>query len=89
MTLITGGAGVALAIEDTDDGTIVVTDIYGVSTEVSAYEKVWICHVSPGNLRENLNEVGPTAVQGHLDHGDRLFACVIEADPTPAAVPTG
>ena len=49
--------------------------------------RILICHMPPGNTANaNTIEVGASAVQAHLDHGDTVGACV-DSTPLPTATP--
>jgi len=51
------------------------------SAYASPHEKVTICHIPPGNP-DNMHtiEVGESAVDAHLAHGDMLSRCAGEDD---------
>jgi hypothetical protein len=95
IAAVTGGVNTATGQEGCDvtpsvtfeeDGSMTATDRCGTTITVAPGEKVSVCHVSPGNLKERVNVIGQSAVIDHLTlhSGDKLVSCALpEVPPTP------
>lgn len=57
-----------------------VVETSSIDYTVDAVNKVTICH-KPGTAAEKEIQVPPSAVKGHLDHGDKLGPCGILPPP--------
>lgn len=54
-----------------------------VQTPTQKEQKVTICHCPPGNVdNKKTLEVGVSALQSHIDHGDQIGPCEGDNDPT-------